>query len=81
MLYIHRITGEVRTVEDWMQYYGWTEEIQFDEGSDDLIAVDESEVCHAHDCAIALNARHDCSCGQNPSFQGTPHETTNEDRR
>jgi hypothetical protein len=44
MLYKHRTSGEVRTVDGWMRKYGWTEEIQFDQGSDDLIAVDESEV-------------------------------------
>ena len=44
MLYMHKTTGQVRTVDEWMRYYGWTEEIQFDQGSGDLIAVDDSEV-------------------------------------
>ena len=25
------------------------------------------EIAHAPDCAVAMNARHDCSCGQNPA--------------
>ena len=44
MLYKHRYTGEVMDVDAWMQRNGWTEEIEFDQGSDDLIAVDASEV-------------------------------------
>lgn len=42
---------------------------------------DQDPYVHAADCAVALNARHECSCKPNPNFQGTPHETTNEDRR
>ena len=26
------------------------------------------DIAHAPDCAIALNARHECSCGQNPQI-------------
>ena len=30
------------------------------------------EIAHAPDCAVAMNARHDCSCGQNPTGQTRP---------
>jgi len=33
----------------------------------------EDNFAHAPDCAIALNARHDCSCRKNPSRLGAAH--------
>jgi hypothetical protein len=42
---------------------------------------DQDPYVHAADCAVALNARHACSCGQNPTGQGMTHETGKEASR
>ena len=41
------------------------------------------DIAHAPDCAIALNARHECSCGQNAkcSHGGTPLADTTGSQR
>lgn len=34
---------------------------------------DQDPYVHASDCAVAINARRECSCKPNPSLQGIPN--------